>query len=628
MGRVQIPTKRLCHDILRLVRSSTRPSRLHWYHHSRWQSNCQKNLVIHRITSDLPSFKPVELRAGFNVIISDKFEQSSDGQTRNKSGKSSLLQLIHFLVGKENGTDSLFRKPELEDYTFSMEFDLKGALIRVNRCGVNFGWLIVELLDGSTESWPIDPLRGNSWIKISHAKWRAVLGLAMFGVEEGLGTYGPTFGQLFSYFVRRAENGGLAEPTKQAYQQQPADVRVGLSYLLGLDWKISQEREQLKQEITGAQKLQKVARDGGLKNVLGDPKQIFTQLTLAQKEVDRLTKAISEFHILHDYSEREREANNLTRRINELADDAAQGRFYADDLRRSLQSETPPSVSDLDRLYSEAGLALPGVVLERYTEVRKFHDSIVRNRKLYLESELTEVETRIENDLKQIANLDAQRGQIMQLLHTHGALEHHTELQIQLSRAVAHAEGLKQNQKLLEDVAERVIELKIKQEQLSLRLQRDFRENEPVLTEAILAFEAASEALYNDPGNLTIYPSETGPEFDITIQGRSSRGVNSMQVFCFDMMLMQVAGKRGLTPGFLVHDSHLFDPVDERQNEKAWSYGAQLANHLGFQYIITLNSDQIPAPSDRVTQFPIEQYIVEPHLTDMPGGGLFGFDFY
>jgi uncharacterized protein YydD (DUF2326 family) len=584
--------------------------------------------VIHRITSDLPSFKPVELRPGLNIIVSAKSEKSNDGQTRNKSGKSSLLQLIHFLFGKECGPDSLFRKPQLEPYTFSLEFDLLEASLRVSRSGGTFGWLLVELLSGSTERWPIDPLSGQTNTKIAQAKWRGVLGLAMFGVEENLGAYGPTFSQLFSYFVRRAENGGLLEPTKQASQQQPADVRVGLSYLLGMDWRISQQREQLRQEITGAQKLQKVARDGKLNTVIGDPRQIFTQITLAQKEVDRLANAIAEFRVLPDYAEREKEASRLTRQINELSDEVSQQRFYVADLRQSLQTENAPDTSDLERMYAEAGVVLPGLVRVRYEEVRRFHDSIVRNRRLYLEGEIADVELGIEERQRQLVNLDARRSEVMQLLHTHGALEHHTQLQVELSKAVTQVERLKQNQQLLEEVAQRVAELKIQQGQLTLRLQRDFRENQPMLTEAVLAFEAASEALYNDPGNLSIYPSDNGPEFSITIQGKSSRGVNNMQIFCFDMMLMQVAGKQGITPGFLVHDSHLFDPVDERQNEKAWEYGAKRAAALGFQYIITLNSDQFPDNQNRSTQFPFEQHIVQPHLTDDGGGGLFGFEFF
>ena len=42
-------------------------------------------------------------------------------------------------------------------------------------------------------------------------------------------------------------------------------------------------------------------------------------------------------------------------------------------------------------------------------------------------------------------------------------------------------------------------------------------------------------------------------------------------IFCFDLMLADLATRRGLSPGFLIHDSHLFDGVDERQVAKVSS---------------------------------------------------------
>ena len=38
-----------------------------------------------------------------------------------------------------------------------------------------------------------------------------------------------------------------------------------------------------------------------------------------------------------------------------------------------------------------------------------------------------------------------------------------------------------------------------------------------------------------------------------------------MEIFCFDIALQQIVTKRYGGPGFLIHDSHLFDGVDERQ---------------------------------------------------------------
>ncbi len=57
------------------------------------------------------------------------------------------------------------------------------------------------------------------------------------------------------------------------------------------------------------------------------------------------------------------------------------------------------------------------------------------------------------------------------------------------------------------------------------------------------------------------------------------------------MMLMRLSAKRGVSPQFLVHDSHLFDGVDGRQVASALKVGAETAAELGFQYVVTMNED-------------------------------------
>ena len=103
-------------------------------------------------------------------------------------------------------------------------------------------------------------------------------------------------------------------------------------------------------------------------------------------------------------------------------------------------------------------------------------------------------------------------------------------------------------------------------------------------------------------------------------------GISNMQIFCFDMMLMQICAERHIGPGFLVHDSHLFDGVDERQVGKALQLGERAARDLNFQYIVTMNSDAVPRelPDD----FDLNKYILPVRLTDeTEDGGLFGVRF-
>jgi uncharacterized protein YydD (DUF2326 family) len=91
--------------------------------------------------------------------------------------------------------------------------------------------------------------------------------------------------------------------------------------------------------------------------------------------------------------------------------------------------------------------------------------------------------------------------------------------------------------------------------------------------------------------------------------------------------LQLIAKSRGVSPGFLIHDSHLFDGMDPRQRGKALKLGAELAQKHGFQYIVTINSDALDDPDVR-SQFDPTAYILPTRLTDATDdGGLFGFRF-
>ena len=64
--------------------------------------------MIRFLGSDLASFKALTFRAGLNIVLADKSEGATDRQSRNGAGKSSLIELVHFLLGAEVRPDSVF----------------------------------------------------------------------------------------------------------------------------------------------------------------------------------------------------------------------------------------------------------------------------------------------------------------------------------------------------------------------------------------------------------------------------------------------------------------------------------------------------------------------------------------
>ena len=96
-----------------------------------------------------------------------------------------------------------------------------------------------------------------------------------------------------------------------------------------------------------------------------------------------------------------------------------------------------------------------------------------------------------------------------------------------------------------------------------------------------------------------------------------------MKVFCYDWVLSKIWSVKEQKPFGLIHDSIIFDGVDERQRALALQLAAQTSEELGFQYICTLNSDMIPH-EEFEEGFNIDEFVRITLTDDKPEGGLLG----
>jgi hypothetical protein len=79
-------------------------------------------------------------------------------------------------------------------------------------------------------------------------------------------------------------------------------------------------------------------------------------------------------------------------------------------------------------------------------------------------------------------------------------------------------------------------------------------------------------------------------------------------------------------PGFLIHDSTLFDGADERQFTQALYLASLTSQNENFQYLCCLNSDRIPT-SGFPDSFDWRNFVKLTLRDGSPDGGLFGFRF-
>lgn len=588
--------------------------------------------MIEHVESSLSTFKRLQFKPGLNVLLARKSPGATERQTRNGAGKTSFVELVHFFLGSKVDPRHLLRADErLEQATFSMAFDLAGGRVEVERGASRPSEIVIA--QGDVSRWPCKPKldKKTGHFVLTKDDWNAALGSLMFGLpppwEQEERRFGPTFRSLVSYFARRQGAGGFLRPEQHAEKQQPWDQQVAVTFLLGLDAAIPQELQEVRQREKALTEFRKAAREGAFGELIEKAADLRTKVTVSDARAARLREQLATFHVVPQYREHEEEASRLTVRLAELANENQVDQQLLLQLREAITSEAPPRFADIKQVYEEAGVTLPGLVVKRFEDVERFHRSIVENRRSHLRTEIEAAEERVRDREHEKRRLDDRRAQIMAILKSGGALEHFSRLQAELARVEGTTESLRRRYEAADTLERKGAELEVERARLHKRLQDDHHEQREVITEAILTFEDLSTALYEKAGSLTIRDTANGPVFEVKIEASRSKGINNMQIFCFDMMLMELWAKRGRGPGFLIHDSHLFDGVDERQVAHALEIGAERADRLGFQYIVTMNEDAVPSAALR-SSFDFERHVLDVRLTDASeDGGLFGFRF-
>jgi uncharacterized protein YydD (DUF2326 family) len=281
----------------------------------------------------------------------------------------------------------------------------------------------------------------------------------------------------------------------------------------------------------------------------------------------------------------------------------------------------------LEDAYQEAGVVLPELVKKRLDDVKQFHDALVKGRREFLASEVDRLQRGITKRKQQVADLDGQRASRMQVLDTHGALAEYNRLQALQQGADGKLAEVRRRIQQLKDLEEGRSQLKIEFETLRQTTRRDLDDRSSAKEKAISLFNANSEALYDAPGNLIVEVGENGYQFEVEIQRTGATGIENMKVFCYDLTLAQIWTDQAQNPGLLLHDSPMFDGVDERQKAGAWARAKAESERLGFQYICMVNTDDIPDGDVMAGLDMRDSLIVRAILTDRPEGCLLGIRF-
>jgi uncharacterized protein YydD (DUF2326 family) len=581
-------------------------------------------MYIKKISSNKESFKTVSFSKGFNVVLAERVEGSTERDSRNGLGKSTLIEIIHFCLGSDFKKSSI-NTPELAGWIFRMDFEINGKEYTVSR---EIDQPDVVFLKGDFNGWLWQPQADelDQAYFLDNDKWCGVLGQLMFNLPVLSSKYSPTFRGIVSYFARRGVE-GYQNPFTFFRTQPEWSKQVHNAFLLGLGFEYAAKFQKIKDEIDEVKQIKKVTGRDYFRDLVGSIGELEAEKINKSNDIAIFREELKSFKVHPQYRKIQEHADILTQRIQTLINDRHLEEILKKRYQESSTSEEDVSTNMVSDVYAEAGMNFSEKVSQSIESVHLFHKAILSNRKAYLAGEIERLSISIEKKSSEIQSVTDERAKIMGVLQSHGALEEYSRLNERLASYEGELKLITEKIQNLKAFDERRRDLDTQKRDLVRVAKQAKEERNQYIEAAVTFFNESARELYASGGTLAVGVGDSGYSFKIDIRSSRSQGVGYMKVFCYDLTFTQIQA-RFSTPSFLVHDSTVFDGVDERQFARALEYVARKSTESGFQYICMLNSDVVPVSEFSDAFKEVFNDSIRINLTDgSPAGSLLGVRF-
>ena len=545
-------------------------------------------MMLKKFYSD-PRRIDIEFHNGINIVCADKTEKSKDTDTRNGTGKSTLLHLIDYCF-MAKPMEKIIESEEFQKFTFTIEFvDNKNNLYKIRRSIKEPEKILIAVNSDDFEEKTIEDTIG-------------LLRKIMFGLPEK--EKDPLTFRTLMNAVMRDEEDGFSKKTFYQYCYWPKYMSDAVNlHLIGLDYRNPIEKDKLIKKKNEFGKiifgLTKELEKKGLEKKAA----LKSQKVIIDNDIQKRKKQIDEFKVHSEYEKIQFEANRLTRNLNELQNHIFVIRETVGEYEESLSEEIEFNIDDLESLYKSLEIHFKDELKKEFSDITNFHKRLIENRNNYLAEEIKKLKEAEQKLNEKSIDFDEKRSQLFQILQTHGALSEYNKI-------LERLDGLKKGSNQLGHYIEMHDEIaeynKEKQEATNniatnnSKSEEIISKSEEIISKIVLIFEEIFQSLVNVSGILSIGIKDKYKvddhifEFSIKSERDGCPGIGRTKIFSYDMALLFYNIEIGREyPYFIIHDG-IFNGVDPRTVINAFNYLDKKSEDTSFQYIIAINTDLLP----------------------------------
>jgi len=397
--------------------------------------------------------------------------------------------------------------------------------------------------------------------------------------------------------------------------------------LLGLDfYRVIQKHDAKKKLDEQIGLAKKYKDDKDLRDFYLGEKNAEMELASLKERIVKLEDDLSKFQIAKDYSEREAAANSLRLKIVEARNEEAILAARLADIELALTIRPDVTPDRVERLYTEAKIALPDAVTQRLIAVDAFHTRLRENRVKRLELEQKQAIAEQKKWLEKRTGLERELDYLLQYLNAHRALDEFTENNRYLSELSARKRKFEDYLALLDKYTNEAQRIRAEMGKATVETT-EYLDGVKTHREYLMeTFRGYVREFYGDvPAGLLVRNNDKDDnqiryDIEARIEHDQADGINDVRIFCFDLLLLTLRQRHGVD--FLFHDSRLFADMDWHQRLTLFRLANRVCEKNGWQYIATINEDHIEsvrgAAGKEFDQLFVASRALE--LTDEPSG--------
>nr|DAX57685.1 MAG TPA: putative ATPase [Caudoviricetes sp.] len=587
-----------------------------------------------KIFSNKKEFKEIEFNEHFNIIVGKKTKESNDENSKKKDshnlGKTSLVNLIDFLLLKRMEGENIFKKHSdlFKEHIFYLELLLdSGKYLLIKRSVEKNTKISFALLESKLEKIDEEKIVWEH-VDLPYEKSKKILNniYLNFNVlkEYDYRTY------LRMIFLKDKDS--FSKKMKNPYKGSDFEWKSKLLYLFGFDNRIFEEKKKLEEKLEVLKK--------------ESPKNITTIIDKKRSEILEFEDNISELEknidVYNDYSFDKNVTEETVKNISNEISRYNQKRYNLSiDIKKistALEEEINAiDLEQLENIFKEVNLYFPKQLKKNYEELIEFNKIIFVEREGALKNKLLKLSEESDEVNQKLEFLNKQREKNINILNENEFYKKKAkeivELEIQKEKLEKLKIELEELEKKLESITEKT-EIENEHNTIVGKLEIEISKDNEIYNDIKKIFQKITKKIFPERNGRIIINlnKEKNPEFDLYLEDKLKKRTSEddggtykgILMACFCLSIASYYSKFNYHK-FLFQDGML-EGGDNRKKKLLIELIKKVCAEYDLQYITTAIEDEI---NDNEVKKLFDEENIIAKLTDEDNGKgtLFGFQF-